>query len=241
MYHHLTLFNIVQLLYEVIITIIINNILKKFLLNIKNIYDNNNNKNNNTLMALAAAFRDLVLHIHPPHLKSPPIPKIDEAILLWLDGHVIPPLSCSASCLHKSWDTRQVTEEVECFLSNVSDDLTRARLLAISALERGFMSPSPPPPPSPHPPPPLPPISNLGLRMDDTNIGIAVGLHLGSSLGHPHQYQYCDTEVVRLGFHSLCGNESEVYHHRNFSGLYNRPRCPPGSKCQVSATQMVSV
>ena len=118
----------------------------------------------------------------------------------------------------------------ESFLSKITDDLTRARLLAHSVLENGFMSP-----PIPHSP-----ISNLSLRMNDINIEIAVGFHLGSSLGHPHQH-HCNAEVNCFGMHSLSGKESEVCHYHHFSGLSNRPRCLPGSKCHISATQMINV
>ena len=57
-------------------------------------------------------------------------------------------------------------------MSNALDDLTRARLLAVSTnLECGFISPLP--------------LPNLQLRfemVDNTTIRIAVGLYLGSPL-----------------------------------------------------------
>ena len=118
----------------------------------------------------------------------------------------------------------------ESFLSKITDDRTRARLLAGSVLEHGNMSP-----PIPHPP-----IPNLSLRMNDTNIEIAVGLHLGSSLGHPHQY-HCNAEVNCFGMHSLSAMKSEVCHYYHSSGLSNRPRCLPGLKYHISATPMVNV
>ena len=59
------------------------------------------------------------------------------------------------------------------------------------------------------------PISRLGLRMDDNTVGIAMGLHLGSTLCRPHDCQHCGAEVDHLATHGLSCKNSEGCHYRH--------------------------
>ena len=57
------------------------------------------------------------------------------------------------------------------------------------------------------------PISNLGLRMDDNTVGVAMGLRLGSSLCHPHTCQHCGADVDQRATHDLSYRKSEGSHY----------------------------
>ena len=46
-------------------------------------------------------------------------------------------------------------------------------------------------------------MSALGLRMDDGEVRVAVGLCLGVSLCQPHHCHQCGTKVDHLGLHGL--------------------------------------
>ena len=59
------------------------------------------------------------------------------------------------------------------------------------------------------------PISNLGLRLDDDSVRIAVGLRLGTPLCSPHQCQRCGQSVDSFGRHSLSCRKSEGRHSRH--------------------------
>ena len=100
-----------------------------------------------------------------------------------------PPLG-AAACLQKSWDTPKVFKQADLLLENAQEDVSRARLLAVSAPESGAWLHALP-------------VSSLGLRMDDNTIRCAVGLRLGSSLSHPHACQHCGADVDHLATHMV--------------------------------------
>ena len=56
------------------------------------------------------------------------------------------------------------------------------------------------------------PISNLGLRMDDSTIRAAVGLRLGLPLAHPHFCGLCGAEVDQFSTHGLSCKKSKGRH-----------------------------
>ena len=68
------------------------------------------------------------------------------------------------------------------------------------------------------------PVSSLGLRMDDDNIRVAVGLRLGIPLCHPHQCSLCGAEVDNLATHGLSCRRSEG-HHPQHSALNDIIHC----------------
>ena len=152
-------------------------------------------------LASAAATRDLVCQILPPRLQPLPTLYEEDALSLWSSGRNIPP-SGAAACVQKSWDAPLVSNAVDLLLQNAPHDVARARILAVSAKESGAWLKALP-------------VSSLGLRMDDSTIRVAVGLHLGSVLCRPHTCQHCEVEVDQLGTHGLSCKRSEGRHHRH--------------------------
>ncbi len=59
------------------------------------------------------------------------------------------------------------------------------------------------------------PAPNLGLRMDDETVRVAMGLRLGTPLCQPHECSHCGSEVDPLGTHGLSCRWSEVRHSRH--------------------------
>ena len=104
-----------------------------------------------------------------------------------------------------------MSSSAESLLNNAPDDLSRARLLAVSAKESGAWLHAFP-------------ISNLGLRMDDDVIRVAIGLRLGSSLCRPHSCQHCGIAVDRFGLHGLSCRKSGgcFYRHSSINDIIHR-------------------
>ena len=150
----------------------------------------------------AAGSSDLVHDILPPHLQNTPLPNLDDALLLWSQGHDQSPPVGPASHRQKVWDTPKVSTVADALLDNAPDPTSRARLLAASAGESGVWLNAPP-------------ISSLGLRMDNNTIRVAVGLRLGSSLCRPHTCHHCGAVVDHLATHGLSCRWSEGRHHRH--------------------------
>ena len=90
----------------------------------------------------------------------------------------------------------------ESLLESAPDDITRARLLAVSTKESGAWLHALP-------------ISSLGLRMDDNTVRVAVGLRLGSTLCRPHICQHCGADVDQRATHGLSCKKSEGRHYRH--------------------------
>ena len=153
-------------------------------------------------LASAAGSSDLVHDILPPHLQNTPLPNLDDALLLWSQGHDQSPPVGPASHRQKAWDTPKVSAVADALLDNAPDPTSRARLLAASAGESGVWLNAPP-------------ISSLGLRMDNNTIRVAVGLRLGSSLCRPHTCHHCGAVVDHLATHGLSCRWSEGRHHRH--------------------------
>ena len=108
-------------------------------------------------LASATASSGLVSHILQASLQSLPTPHLDAAVSLWSHGHDNPPPTGTAACSQKTWDTSVVSSTAESLLECVPDDITRARLLAVSTKESGAWIHALP-------------ISSLGLRMDDNTV-----------------------------------------------------------------------
>jgi len=153
-------------------------------------------------LASAAASLNLIKIIVPSRLQSFPIPHQDMALSIWSQGHDNPPPLGTAACIQKNWDASKVMKTADSLLENACDDVTRARLLAVSAKESGAWLHALP-------------ISSVGLRMDDNTVRVAVGLRLGSTLGRPHICVHCGAEVDHLATHGLSCKKSEGRHHRH--------------------------
>ena len=91
---------------------------------------------------------------------------------------------------------------VDFLLESVANDLTKVCLLALSCPESGAWLN-------------VLPLSSIGLRMDDDVIRIAVGLHLGFTLCHPHACSDCGAEVNVDGIHGLSCRYSRGHHSRH--------------------------
>ena len=85
---------------------------------------------------------------------------------------------------------------------SAADDLTKARLIAVSCLESGAWLNALP-------------ISSVSVRMDDEVVRIAVGLRLGLPLCHPHLCSGCGAEVGEDGIHGLSCRYSKGRHSRH--------------------------
>ena len=153
-------------------------------------------------LASAAASSGLISHILPASLQSLPIPHLDTAVSLWSHGHDNPPPTGTAACSQKTWDTSVVSTTAESLLESAPDDITRARLLAVSTKESGAWLHALP-------------ISSLGLRMDDNTVRVAMGLRLGSTLCRPHTCQHCGANVDQRATHGLSCKKSEGRHYRH--------------------------
>ena len=139
-------------------------------------------------LASAAGSSDLVHLILPPHLRSMPLPNLEDVRALWSRGHDQPPPVGPVSHRQKAWDTPKVSATAESLLVNAPEPSSRTRLLASSVKESGAWLNALP-------------ISSLGLRMDDNTIRVSIGLRLCSSRCRPHTCQHCGAEVYRLAVH----------------------------------------
>ena len=97
--------------------------------------------------------------------------------------------------------TPRVCAAAQALTKKAPDTRARARLLASSRAEAGVWLQALPAP-------------NLGLRMDDETVRVAVGLRLGTPLCQPHKCSHCGSEVDPLGTHGLSCRWSEGRHPR---------------------------
>ena len=75
----------------------------------------------------------------------------------------------------RSWDERCISSALTNLTANVTDAISRARLLAAQSAHSGDWLMAPP-------------ITVVGLRLSDEAVRIAVGVRLGTNLFEPHQY-----------------------------------------------------
>ena len=102
------------------------------------------------------------------------------------------------------WDLSKIKSTVDALLAEAPDEISRARLLAVSCSESGAWLNALP-------------VPSLGLRMDDRTVRIAVGLRLGTPLCHPHQCHHCGANVDHLATHGLSCRRSDGRHPRHAS------------------------
>ena len=98
---------------------------------------------------------------------------MEDAPAIWGRGHEYPPPPSPADRRWKVWNLPQMQELYDNFLIKAVDSRSYARLLAVATKESGAWLNALP-------------VSALGLRMDDDDIKIAVGLRLGVPLCGPH-------------------------------------------------------
>jgi len=85
-------------------------------------------------LASAAASSNFVYQIVPPHLQGSPMPHVDDAQLLWAEGHDRAPPEGVAQYRQKAWDTLKASASAEALLEKAPDARTRACLLASMTL-----------------------------------------------------------------------------------------------------------
>ena len=143
-------------------------------------------------LASAVSTRDLQSLI----LRSSTVsedPNVDDALAVWKNGHTAAPPSGEQCFTQKKWDRALVVAKKAQLLSSQSDNLHRARLLAVSVPHSGDWLHTLP-------------ITSCGLRLDDESIRVAVGL--GVYLCEPHTCP-CEASVDAAGTHGLSCKRSK--------------------------------
>jgi len=108
----------------------------------------------------------------------------------WSDSHhPVQPPTGSLAGKQSSWDKSVVEATYTSLLASQPDEYHRARLLAISAAHSGDWLNALP-------------ISACGLRLEDNELRIAVGLRLGANICVPH-HCVCGSLVCARGSHGL--------------------------------------
>ena len=153
-------------------------------------------------LASAAGSSGLVSQIVPAHLQDASLVARSEALSLWTLGHDSSPPPDPVAHRQKMWDYPRVCATAQALTNEAPDARSRARLLASSRSEAGAWLQALPAP-------------NLGLRMDDETVRVAVGLRLGTPLCQPHECSHCGLEVDPLGTHGLSCRWSEGRHPRH--------------------------
>lgn len=125
---------------------------------------------------------------------------VDRVLTLWMDRH-----NCAAvqdATNQRAWDKPCIDAEFFRLLSSQPEMHHKARLLALTAPHSGDWLHALP-------------ISACGLRLEDEDVRVAVGLRLGATLCEPHQCP-CGAIVDPRGIHGLACKRSVgrvVRHH----------------------------
>ena len=146
-------------------------------------------------LASAAATSDLQTNIlHGTFMSTCMF--FDAALAVWSGLSAKPPPIGPVTRKQHEWDKLIVQTEFDKLLNNHTSDISRARLLAVSA---------------PHSSDWLHalPISSCGLRLDDEAIRVAVGLRLGTTLCSAHKC-VCGQPVDSYGTHGLSCKKSSA-------------------------------
>ena len=155
-------------------------------------------------LASAAGCSDLTQLIQPPLFQDLPVPYWAEAVECWKRGvSADPPCPSRQSC-QRAWDSLLVTTSYETLLESAISSIEKARLMAVVHPDSGAWLNALP-------------ISALGLRLDDTEIQISIGLRLGLPLCRPHLCDGCGATVDESGVHGLSCRFSKGRHSRHAS------------------------
>ena len=126
-------------------------------------------------------------------------PAIEAAVDVWqsMGGDTVPSVPECGS--QRAWDDR-ICSAISAKLLSQADPVSRARLLAATAPHSGSWLNALP-------------CSNLGLRLGNEELRIAVGLRVGTSLVRKHAC-VCGVEVAENGHHGLACRRSAGRHRR---------------------------
>ena len=127
-------------------------------------------------------------------------PSIEAAVDVWqsMGGDTVPLVPECGS--QRAWDDR-ICSAISAKLLSQADPVSRARLLAATAPHSGSWLNALP-------------CSNLGLRLGNEELRIAVGLRVGTSLVRKHAC-VCGVEVAENGHHGLACRRSAGRHRRH--------------------------
>lgn len=135
--------------------------------------------------------------------------RYETATALWQTESGVDEVPVKAGCQNE-WDTPVCKQRLTQILLSTTDQLTRARLLAVSDKSSGhWLSATP--------------IQSLGLKLNDDHLRIAIGLRLGCRLSQPYACicgSICDT----YGYHSLTCKKSmgRLVRHKQANDLIQR-------------------
>lgn len=132
----------------------------------------------------------------------PHAPYVAEAELCWSKDHNLQPLVGPAAKKQKAWDGLRAQSIAVSLLEHSANDEECACLLSVSTKESSAWLRALP-------------VSNLGLRMDDNTVRIAVGLRLGTDICVPHSCKQCGADINKLGRHALSCRQSERRHQQH--------------------------
>ena len=141
--------------------------------------------------AASADLVDLLLTHSCTHTSTVSQSLVQEAKSLWSRGlpPIDPPSGGDAS-VQKAWDDPVVEWSFDSLVASAPDDLSRARLLAVSAPESGAWLQ-------------VLLVSSLGVRLDDSVMRVCVALRLGLATCVLHSCCNCSAAVNRLGHHGF--------------------------------------
>ena len=140
---------------------------------------------------LQLATSNLVTAIVPNSHHSIPVPSADIGLAKWSQDHNGPPPQGQGTHREKNWDGISCTATASSLLDSATDEVTRARLLAVMSRDAGAWLQALP-------------NSSLGLRLDDNTLRISVGLHLGTAIGVPHLCHCFIIISCDVSFCSIC-------------------------------------
>ena len=153
-------------------------------------------------LASAAGCSDLVKQILPQGMQNILHPEVDHAAKVWSEGHDQPPPQSPDNTRQMYWDRACAEAVYDEPLKAAPDPRARARCLAVAMKESGAWLNALP-------------VSSLGLRMDDAEVRIAIGLHLGAHICRPHLCHWCGAQVDEQATHGLSCMRSAGHQSRH--------------------------
>jgi len=152
-------------------------------------------------LASAASAHSLQQSILPEDMRHLTDDYIATAETIWMSLSMTEKPSSETQHIQRAWDGQVASHHAAQMLSQVTNDVDRARLLAASSPHAGdWLS--------------APPITAVGLRLSDEEVRIAVAHRLGCRACEPHTCQ-CGKAVDARGLHGLACRKSGPRHHRH--------------------------
>ena len=141
-------------------------------------------------LASAAGCSELIQLILPSKLRGLTDPYLATGVEVWRQGSSADRPYPSQLTQQHAWDSVLVETDYESLLENAATSLEKARLLAVAHHDSGAWLNAFP-------------ISALGLRLDDSEVQIAISLRLGLPVCSAHMCAGCGAAVDERGLHGL--------------------------------------